>query len=107
MTNEKIIDIYNTIPKDLRGRDKRLATLQGLKDVASDVVDIQISVKNFIESQLNEITKLYDDFWEKNPDIETNPYSDMQDLFVKLYGYGEDNDFEDVANTIRKLIEKK
>lgn len=98
-----IINQYKKIPKDLRGKDARLATLEGLRTVALDVTDIQNSVKAFIEDQLDRISKLYDEFWEKNPEAETNPYEDLLQLFIELGKYADDNDFEDIDSKLSKI----
>jgi hypothetical protein len=102
----EIEQMYEDIPKDLRGKDSRLSTLEGLMNKTSDVVDLQNSVKAFIEDQLDKITKLFDDFWEKNPNVENNPYEQLLNLFVRLYSYADDNDFEDVYSDLGKVLKK-
>jgi len=98
-----IIEQYKTIPKDLRGKDPRLATLEGLRAAALGVIDIQNSVKAFIEDQLGKISNLYDEFWEKNLQAETNPYENLLELFIDLRKYADNNDFEDIDNKLRKI----
>ncbi len=97
---------YSNIQKDLKGKDPRLATLKGLRDVAVDIVDIQNSVKSFIDDQFDKISKIYDEFWEKNPQAETNPYEHLLNVFVELSSYADDNDFEDIDSKLRKELEK-